>query len=98
VKDKRRILYIEEFQKLEDSSVKFMDIESRKTKWADHVALVGKMRRGWTILIGEHEVKRPFERPSYRREYNIKMDLKVVSVRIWTGVNCLGIQSRDWLL
>lgn len=42
VKGKRRKL----FHNLEDSPVKFMNIESRKTKWADHVASIWEMRRG----------------------------------------------------
>jgi hypothetical protein len=34
------------------------------------------MRNEYTILVGKPEGKRPFGRPSNRREYNSKMDRK----------------------
>jgi len=35
-------------------------------KWAGHVALMGKLRNVYTILVEKLEVKRPLGRPRYR--------------------------------
>jgi len=50
-------------------------IESRRMRWAGHVARMGEGRsvyRGW---VGKPERKRPLRRPRRRWEINIKMDL-----------------------
>jgi hypothetical protein len=49
-------------------------IESRKTRWAGHVARMGEKRKAHRILVGKPEGNRPLGRPRRRRENNIQMD------------------------
>jgi len=52
-------------------------IESRRMRWAGHVARME--RRGvYRVLVESPERKRPLGRPRLRREDNIKMDLREV--------------------
>jgi hypothetical protein len=46
-------------------------IKSRGMKWAGHIACIGEMRNGYTILIRKLEGKRPHRRPRCRWEDNI---------------------------
>jgi hypothetical protein len=41
-------------------------ITSRRMKWEGHIALMGEMRYVYSILVGEPEGKRSFERPRHR--------------------------------
>jgi hypothetical protein len=38
-------------------------IKSRKMSWAKHIALMGKKRNAYRILVGKPEGKRPLGRP-----------------------------------
>jgi len=59
-------------------------IKSRRMRWAEHVARMGKRRiQG---LVGKPEGKRPLGRTRRRWEDNIKMDLQ--------KVRCGGM---DWI-
>ena len=51
-----------------------------------HVARMWERRDVYRALVGRPEGKRPLERPGYRWERNIKMDLQEVS--------CEGM---DWI-
>jgi hypothetical protein len=44
--------------------------------WAEHVALMGKKRNAYGILMGKPDGKRPLGKPSHRWEDNIKMCLR----------------------
>ena len=59
---------------------------SRRIRWAGHVALMGQGRGLYRILVGKPEGKRPLGRHRRRWEDNIKMDLQEV------GGGC-----GDWL-
>ena len=48
--------------------------QSRRMRWAGHVAHMGKMRGVHRVLVGKHEGKRPIGRPRHRWEDNIKAD------------------------
>jgi hypothetical protein len=48
--------------------------------------------------FSQHGGKRLLVRPRHRTEDNIKMHLKEISVRVWTGFIWLRIGSCDWLL
>jgi hypothetical protein len=50
-------------------------IESRRIRWAGHVARMGKGRSVYRVLVGRPKGKRPLGRPRRRWEDNIKMDL-----------------------
>ena len=52
-------------------------IESRRMRWARHVARMEEGRGVLRVLVGNPEGKRPLGRPRRRWEDNIKMDLEV---------------------
>jgi hypothetical protein len=54
-------------------------IESRKMRWAGHVARMGETRNAYRI---RKEGKRPLGRPRHRWVDNIKMNLREI---VWTG-------------
>jgi hypothetical protein len=53
-------------------------IESRRVRWAGHVARMGEKRGAYRILVGRPEGRLPLRRPRPRWEDNIKMDLQDV--------------------
>ena len=53
-------------------------VNSRRMRWAAHVARMGEGRGVHRVLVGKPEGKRPLGRPRRRRENNIKMDLQEV--------------------
>jgi hypothetical protein len=61
-------------------------IESRRIRWARHLARIGERRCVYRILVGKSEGKRPLGRHRRRWEDNIKMDFQ--------EVGCVGI---DWI-
>jgi hypothetical protein len=50
-------------------------IESRRMRWAGHVARMGEGRGAYRILVGRPEGRKPLGRPRSRWGDNIKMDL-----------------------
>ena len=73
-------------------------IKSRRTRWAEHVARMGKRRGVYRILVGKPEGKRPLGRPRRRWKDNIKMVLQEVGVWVWTGSSWLRIGTGGWHL
>ena len=61
-------------------------INSRRMRWAGHVALMVERRDVYRVLVGKPEAKRPLGRPRRRWEDNTKMDLQEV-----------GCGVVDWL-
>ena len=61
-------------------------IESRRMRWARHIARMGDKRDVYRDLVGKPERKRPLGRPRRRWEDNIKMDLQEV-----------GCGGMDWI-
>jgi len=51
-------------------------VNSRRMKWAEHVARMGEGRGVHRVLVGKSEGKRPLRGPRRRWEDNIKMDLR----------------------
>ena len=51
-------------------------IESRRMRWAGHVARMGEEREAYRFLVEKPEVKRPLGRPRRRWVDNIRMDLQ----------------------
>jgi hypothetical protein len=59
-------------------------IESRRMRWAGHVAQMREKRNSYRILVGKPEGKRPLGKPIRRWEDNIRMDLRE---RGWGGMD-----------
>jgi hypothetical protein len=55
-------------------------IQSRRMRWAGHVARMGEGRGAYRVLVGRPEGKRPLARPRHRWEDNIKMDLREIEI------------------
>ena len=68
-------------------------IESRRMRWAGHVARMGEERAVYRVLVGKPEGKRPLVRPRRRWVDNIRMDLQEVGCGYmeWIGL----AQDRD---
>jgi hypothetical protein len=64
-------------EKLNDlySSPNICVIKSRRLRWAEHVARMGKRRGVYRVLVAKPEGNRTHGRTAPRREDNIKMDL-----------------------
>jgi len=68
-------------------------IQSRRIRWAGHVARMGEGRGVYRVLVGKPEGMRPLGRPRRRWEDNIKMDLREVGFR---GIDWIELaQDRD---
>jgi hypothetical protein len=60
-------------------------IKPRRMRWAGHVARVGDKRNMYRILMGKLEGKRLLGRPRPRWEDSIKIDLRLIWLRIGTS-------------
>jgi hypothetical protein len=69
-----RKLHNEELHNLYCSPSIIRIIESRRMRWAGHVASMGAKRNAYRILVGKPEGKRLLGRPRRRWEDNIRMD------------------------
>jgi hypothetical protein len=63
-------------------------IQSRRLRWAGHVARMGEGRDVYRVLMGKPESKRPLGRPKRRWEDDIRMDLQEVGCGCveWIGL------------
>jgi hypothetical protein len=52
-------------------------------RWLELVALMGKVRNVYSILVGKPERKTPFGKTRRRWEDNIKLDLTEVGLGMW---------------
>jgi hypothetical protein len=73
-----RKLHNEELNDLYSSPNIVRMIQSRRMRWAGHVARMGERRSVYRVLAGKPEGKRPLGRPRRRWEDNIKLDLQEV--------------------
>ena len=88
-----RRLHNEELNDLYSSPNIVRVINSRRMKWAGHVARMGEERRVYRVLVGKPERKGPLGRPRRKWVYNIRMDLQEVGCGYmdWIGL----AQDRD---
>jgi len=73
-----RKLHNEELSDLYSSPSIVRVIQSRRIRWAGHVALMVENRDVYRVLVGKPEGKRPLGRLRRRCGDNIKMDLQEV--------------------
>ena len=97
----RRVEVTEDWRKLNNEELNGMYcspnimqvIKWRRMCWAGHVARLGERRiHGFN---GKPEGNIPLGRPRCRLEDNIKMDLRIWDLWIWTGCSWLSIGRRD---
>jgi hypothetical protein len=69
-----RKLHNEELHNLYSSPNIIRLINSRRLRWAGHVARTGENRNAYRILVGKLEGKRPLRRSRRRWVDNIKID------------------------
>jgi hypothetical protein len=88
VTGERRKLHNEELRDLYSSINIVRIIESRRMRWAGHVARIGEKRNAYRLLVGKLGGKRPLGRPICRWVDNIRMDLGEVEWGdvYWTGL------------
>jgi hypothetical protein len=68
----QRQLYAGKFRNLHSSPNNIRMIESRKVRWAGHVARMGEIN-AYQTLAGKLEGQRPLWRPRRKGKYNIKV-------------------------
>jgi hypothetical protein len=66
------------------ATYKKFSTETRRMRWAGHVARIGEKRNAYKILVGKPEGKRALGRPRRRWVDNIKMDLREIG---WSGLD-----------
>jgi hypothetical protein len=88
-----RKLHNRELHNLYSSPDIIRQIQSRRMRWAGHVARMGEGRHMYRVLVGKPEGKRPLERPRRRWEDVIKMGLEEIG---WGCVEWIHLaQDRD---
>jgi len=73
-----RNIHNEELNDLYSSPNIVQVIESRRMRWAGHVARMGEGRGVYRVLVGKPEGKKPLVSPRPKWEDNIKMALQEV--------------------
>jgi hypothetical protein len=82
-----RKLHNEELHNLNCSPSIIRMINSRRMRWAGHVARMGKNRNAYRILVGKPEGKRSLGRHRRRRD-DIRMDIREIG---WGGMDWIDV-------
>jgi hypothetical protein len=88
-------LHNEELHNLYSSPSIIRIIESRRMRWAEHVARMGEKRNVYRLLVGKPEGKRPLGRPRCTWIDNIKMDLSEIELSVVDWI-CLAQDRYRW--
>jgi len=86
VTEEWRELHNEELNEMYSSPNIVRVMKSRRMRWAEYVARMGKRRGVYRILVGKPEGRRPLGRPRHRWKDNIKMDHQET-----------GCEGMDWI-
>jgi hypothetical protein len=83
-----RKLHNEELRDLCSSPSIIGMMKSRRMRWAEYVARMGKRRNVYRLLVGKSEGKRPLGRPRRTWVDNIEMDLLGIGLNVvdWIGL------------
>jgi hypothetical protein len=73
-------------------------LNSRRMRWAGHVAHMEKERKVYKILVAKPEGKRPLGRSRHRWENGIRTDLKEIGWGVWIRFDWLRIGTGGELL
>jgi hypothetical protein len=73
-------------------------IKSRRMRWAEHVARMGRGEMCTGFWWDSQKEKRPLERPRHRWEDGIKMDHREIGWGVWSGFSWLRIGTTGGLL
>jgi hypothetical protein len=73
-------------------------IKSSRMRLAGHVASMGEERNVYRVLVGKPQGKTPLERPKRRWEDGIKMDLREIRWRGWSGFTWLRLGIAGGML
>jgi hypothetical protein len=92
VKEGRRKLHKEELHNLYSSPSIIRIINSRRMRWAGHVARMGEKRNVYRLLARKPEGRRPLGRSRRRWIANIKMDFLEIGLSL---VDWIGL-VQDW--
>jgi hypothetical protein len=57
----------------------------KRVRWAGHATHIGEMKNAYNILVRKPEGKKPLGRLRHGWKEGIKMSLKEISVKVWTG-------------
>jgi hypothetical protein len=77
-----------ELHNLYSSQSIIRQMESRRMRWAGHVARMGEERKTYKVLVGNPKRKRPLGRPWGRWEDGIRKDLGKID---WGGVGWIQL-------
>jgi hypothetical protein len=93
IKEGWRKLHNEELHSLYSLSNIIRITESRRMRWAGHVACMGAKRNAYRVLVGMPQGKGPLGRPRHISEDTIKMDLTEIG---WGCMDWKNLaQNRD---
>jgi hypothetical protein len=92
------MLHSGELHNLQSSTDSIRKINSRRMRWAGHVARMGEGRNVYRVLVGKPKGKRPLGRPRRRWEDGIEMDLRKIGWGVWSGFTWLRIGTVGGLL
>jgi hypothetical protein len=84
------------------SSPNIMHMNSKRMRWAGHVARMGEENKLFKILVGKHEEKRPLGKPRRRWEEHIASMIvhvidRSVSILIWGSVLTFCWRGKEYL-
>jgi hypothetical protein len=93
-----RKLHNEELHNLYSSPDIIRQVNSRRMRWAGHVARMGEERKVYKVWVGKPEGKRPLGSPRRRSEDGIRMDLRETGFGVWIGFDWFRTGTGGGLL